>query len=179
MPATRTATALFATTPLPYPISIGRIRAGDWASSVPDLLTAEGRLGVRLDESPQHARAALEYAVASVSAADPWLRDHPPTLTWSGGQFASGRLDERDPLIEQMRSAISDAETGRQAPTAAAPYGSDLRLYLGIGGIPSLHYGPGDVRFAHAPREQVPLKEVHAAAAALALLVARRCGAHT
>jgi acetylornithine deacetylase len=50
---------LFTTTTLPYPISVGTLRAGDWASSVPDLLVAEGRLGVRLDESPADARAAL------------------------------------------------------------------------------------------------------------------------
>lgn len=168
----------FGANALPYPISIGRVRAGDWPSSVPDILVAEGRLGVRLDESPDAARAGFEGAVQRAAAADPWLRDHPPTVTWSGGQFASGRLDEGDPLIEQMRSAIVDAEAGRHAETRAAPYGSDLRLYLGIGGIPTLHYGPGDVRFAHAPREQVSLREVAAVAQSLALLVARRCGAH-
>lgn len=54
---------LFTTTTLPYPISVGTVRAGDWASSVPDLLVAEGRLGVRLDEAPADARAALEAAI--------------------------------------------------------------------------------------------------------------------
>jgi hypothetical protein len=33
---------LFTGNPLPYAIAIGRVRAGDWASSVPDLLVAEG-----------------------------------------------------------------------------------------------------------------------------------------
>ncbi len=51
--------ALFAGNPLPYGLSIGRIRAGDWASSVPDLLVAEGRLGVQLGEAPEAARAAV------------------------------------------------------------------------------------------------------------------------
>jgi acetylornithine deacetylase len=40
-----------------------------------------------------------------------------------------------------------------------APYGSDLRLYTAAG-IPTLQFGPGDVRLAHGPREQVPLDEV-------------------
>ncbi len=57
------------------------------------------------------------------------------------------------------------------------PYGSDLRLYAGIGGIPTLHYGPGDVRFAHAPREQVNIAEVIEVTRALALLAVRRCEA--
>lgn len=169
---------LFTGNPLPYAIAVGRLRAGDWASSVPDLLVAEGRLGVQLEEDPGAARAAFEHAVADACERDPWLRDHPVEVTWSGGQFASGRIDADHPLIRQTSDAVA-AVTGRGTPTrAAAPYGSDLRLYAGIGGIPTLHYGPGDVRFAHAPREQVAVKEVLESARALALLAARRCGAH-
>ena len=169
---------LFSGNPLPYAIAIGRVRAGDWASSVPDLLVAEGRLGVQLGEESSAARAALERSIADACARDPWLCDHPVEVTWSGGQFAPGGIDPDHPLISQTSDAV-EAVAGRGAPArAAAPYGSDLRLYAGIGGIPTLHYGPGDVRFAHAPREQVALKEVLESARVLALLAARRCGAH-
>lgn len=168
---------LFTTTTLPYPISVGRVHAGDWASSVPDLLIAEGRLGVRLDETPADARAALEVAVARASLADPWLRDHPIEVTWAGGQFASGRIDGAHPFIDEVATAISDVER-RSSERAAAPYGSDLRLYAGLGGIPTLHYGPGDVRFAHAPREQVAIDELVRVTRTLAVLAARRCEAH-
>jgi acetylornithine deacetylase len=168
---------LFGDNPLPYPLSIGTIRAGDWASSVPDLLVAEGRLGVRLGEEPSAARAELEAVVAEAARADAWLRDNPVTVTWPGGQFASGGIAAGHPLIGEMGQAIRDAE-GRDAPLGAAPYGSDLRLYSGIGGIPTLHYGPGDVRFAHAPREQVAIDELLRSTRSLALLAARRCGAH-
>src|SRR5690606_29920530 len=55
---------LLAEYPIPYAVSVGTVRAGDWASSVPDLLVAEGRLGVRIDEDPADARAGLERCVA-------------------------------------------------------------------------------------------------------------------
>jgi acetylornithine deacetylase len=168
---------LFADNRLPYPISIGTVRAGDWASSVPDLLVAEGRLGVKLAEEPQAARAAFGAAIAEAASRDPWLRDNPVEVTWPGGQFASGRIDPAHPLIAEMSDAIRVVEQ-REAISAAAPYGSDLRLYAGIGGIPTLHYGPGDVRFAHAPREQVAISELIRCTRSLALLVARRTGAH-
>jgi hypothetical protein len=45
---------------------------------------AEGRLGVRLDEDPAQARAALETCVAEAAAANAWLLRHPPTVTWPG-----------------------------------------------------------------------------------------------
>jgi len=168
--------ARFPDSRLPYPISIGRIRAGDWASSVPDLLIAEGRLGVRLSESMQDARRAFEECVLLACARDAWLRDNPVTVTWLGGQFASGSIGEGHAFIGEVARSASDV--GMPVPAQnAAPYGSDLRLYAGIGGIPTLHYGPGDVRFAHAPREQVSIAETIAVAQAMALLAARRCGA--
>ncbi|MFC5816156.1 ArgE/DapE family deacylase [Nonomuraea harbinensis] len=163
--------AVFGGNPLPYPIEIGTVHAGDWASTVPDLLVAEGRLGVRLDEDPAAARAAFEEAVRS--AAHPWLRANPPAVTWPGGQFASGRLPAGHPLLSEVRRAVADTG-GATLTEAAAPYGSDLRLYAGSG-IPTLHYGPGDVRFAHAPREQVAVPEFLEVIRALAVLAVRRC----
>ena len=52
--------------PVAYPLSVGRIRAGDWASSVPDLLVAEGRYGLRIAEDPASARTEFEDVVAQV-----------------------------------------------------------------------------------------------------------------
>lgn len=169
---------LFLGNPLPYPISVGQLSAGDWSSSVPDLLIADGRYGVRLGEDPDAARSAFENALSLASAADPWLRDNPPTITWPGGQFASGQLHGDHPLIAEMSDAITDLSGGAAPQRAAAPYGSDLRLYTNIGGIPTLHYGPGDVRFAHAPREQVDLDELIAVTRSLLVLAVRRCGVH-
>ena len=169
--------ARFADTILPYPISIGRLSAGDWPSSVPDILTADGRLGIRLGEEPAQAREAFARAIDAVSARDPWLRDHPVILSWPGGQFASGWLDSGHPLIEEMAQSVMDVAGSGRPELAAAPYGSDLRLYSGIGGIPTLHYGPGDVRYAHAPREQVNIAELISVTRSLLLLAIRRCGA--
>jgi acetylornithine deacetylase len=163
------------TTDLPYALSFGMIRAGEWSSSVPDLLVAEGRYGVTVDEDPREARAAFETVVDDVAARDPWLRDHRPVVSWPGGQFAGGRTDVAHPIVEELRGALRDTGADRPQLTAAV-YGSDLRLYTGIGGIPTLHYGPGDVAWAHSPLERVPVAEVVEVARALVVLTMRRCG---
>ena len=51
--------ALMAEYPIAYPLMVGRVNAGDWSSTVPDRLVAEGRYGVRLDETPEQAREAV------------------------------------------------------------------------------------------------------------------------
>jgi acetylornithine deacetylase len=159
-----------------YPISVGRLRAGDWSSSVPDLLVAEGRMGLRIEEDPADARAELEEMIASVSRRDRTLRAHPPRVTWSGGQFAGGRLPAGHPLLDAVAGAHADATRSARPRERGAPYGSDLRLYQAKG-IPTLHYGPGDVRLAHGPEESVPISEVIAVTRSLVLSLIRTCGA--
>ncbi|CAM5670751.1 ArgE/DapE family deacylase [Streptomyces pseudogriseolus] len=166
---------LLAEYPVPYGLSVGTLRAGDWASSVPDLLVAEGRFGVRLGEDPADARAALERCVAEACAADPWLRDHPATVTWPGGQFASGMLPEGHPLADTVGAAHADATGGSAPRRRGATYGSDLRHYTGAG-IPALQYGPGDIAVAHSERERVSVREVVEAARTLVLTVLRTVG---
>ena len=161
--------------PIPYPLSVGTVHSGDWASSVPDLLVAEGRLGVRLGEDPAQARTELEACVAEACAADPWLRSHPATVTWPGGQFASGRLPAGHPLAAQVADAHADVTGGPRPAERGAPYGSDLRLYSGAG-IPTLQYGPGDVRLAHGPQEQVRVSDIVTVTRALVLATLRTVG---
>ncbi|MCT9077551.1 ArgE/DapE family deacylase [Streptomyces fulvoviolaceus] len=165
---------LMAEYPIPYALSVGTVRSGDWASSVPDLLVAEGRLGVRLGEEPAVARAAFERCVAEVCDGDAWLREHPAVVTWPGGQFASGRLPEGHPLPDVIRGAHLDVG-GTRLRERGAPYGSDLRLYAGAG-IPALQFGPGDIGVAHSPRERVSVREVVEVARTLAVTVLREVG---
>jgi acetylornithine deacetylase len=160
---------------LPLAIEIGTVSAGEWASSVPDLLTAEGRMGVALGEEPAAARQAFEAAVVAACADDPWLREHPARVQWWGGQFAPGLTDANAEIVQVVRRAHA-AVSPRPQATWATPYGSDLRLMHGIGGVPTVHYGPGDVALAHGPAESVEIAEVLTATRALALAVLDHCG---
>ncbi len=163
------------TASIPYALSFGMIQAGEWSSNVPDRLVAEGRFGVQLDEDPRLARARFEDVVTEVAVKDPWLRENRPVVTWPGGQFASGAIDHDHPLIEETIAAVV-AVGGPRPPLVAGVYGSDLRLYTGIGGIPTLHYGPGSISQAHSPLEHVPLDELVTVAQSLTVLTMRRCG---
>lgn len=160
--------------PAPWPLSVGIIHGGDWASTVPDLLVAEGRYGVMPGESFVAAKTAFAVAIARATSNDDWLRLNPPDLTWPGGHFAPGRLPEGHQLLDEVLDAA--VEAGAPKPEAVgAPYGSDLRQYAAAG-IPTVQYGPGDVRDAHSVGEHVPIEEVVTCALAYAHLIVERCG---
>jgi acetylornithine deacetylase len=168
------ADARFGDSRYPYGLSIGRVQAGDWASSVPDRLVAEGRYGVRVGEPVEAARKAFETRLAELCAGHPWLAEHPVRVTWTGGAFASGEMPAGHPLLGAVREAVELAGGGIP-PERAIPAGSDLRLYAAAG-VPTLHYGPGDLHLSHGPMEKVPIAEVVTAARAFALLTLRTCG---
>ncbi len=161
----------FAGLALPYALSIGTISAGEWASTVPDRLVAQGRFGVRLGEDVADARRAFEAAVAEAGAADPWLARNPVVVTWWGGQFASAATPLAHPLTTLVQDA-AERVTGRRPAEVAAPYGSDLRHYLAAG-IPTVQHGPGDIALAHSVDESVPVAEVLSCARTLALVAVR------
>ena len=163
----------FAHLEIPWPLSIGKIQAGDWASTVPDLLVAEGRYGVRPGESVAEARTAFERAVIDSTQQDPWLREHPVRISWPGGVFASGQLPAGHPLLAEVTDAVTQVR-GSAPDVRGAPYGSDLRLYAAAG-VPTLQYGPGRVEHAHAVDESVELADVLACARVYALLAFRAC----
>lgn len=157
------------------PICVGTVVAGDWLSTVPETLVAEGRFGVFPGEAIPAARAALAGCLAQVTAADPWLKDHPPSLEWIEGQFEPGLTSFEDPIVQALCTAHAQV-IGTQPRVQGVPYGSDLRLFTEHGRFPAVLYGPGDVAFAHTVEEHVELEEVFACAKVLALLVTDWCG---
>lgn len=166
---------LFARYRTPYPICIGTLRAGTWASSEAESLVAEGRYGIAVGEDPMTARRELEAAVARAVAADPWLRDHPPRLEWWGGTFDPAGTSEDHPIVGAVAESFS-AATATPSTLEGMPYGADMRLLVNVGGISTVMFGPGDVRASHRPDEHVPIDDILACTRTLALTALRFCG---
>jgi acetylornithine deacetylase len=148
---------------LPYPLLVGRLRAGEWSSSVPDRLVFEGRAPVRVGEVPAAVRAAVEAAIAAAG-------DGAVELRWPGGQFASGETPADDPFARLVRAAVS-AELGREATVAGVPWGADMRLWCARG-IPCVMAGARGIELAHAVDERVRIDDLLTVARTVARVAA-------
>ncbi|MFL5749740.1 MAG: ArgE/DapE family deacylase [Chloroflexota bacterium] len=152
---------------LPYPTIIGKVEGGEWASTVLDRVVVEGRYGVKLGQTWREAEADLRACIASVSEADPFLRDHPVGLELTGGKFSSARVPADHPLPASL-AAVAEATLGRRPALLGEPYGADMRLLVNEGRTPTVIFGPGDVKVAHSANEFVRLDEVADCARVLA-----------
>jgi len=158
------------------PISVGIVRAGDWPSTVPDVLVAEGRFGVFPGESAADARRALAEALAEVSSSHPWLAEHPPVLEWFEGQFDSAEVSADGDIVTALRAAHDDSAPS-PVMLGAVSAGTDARLFTRYADVPAILYGPGDIDRAHTVDEFVEIDEVVQCAKTLAHLIVDWCSA--
>lgn len=157
------------------PISFGVVRAGTWASTVPEELVAEGRIGMVPGEDVDAFRAAIEDRIAGLASQDEWLRDHPPVVEWFGGQFAPAETPIDAPISQAVISA-HHAVTGSNPVVEGVPYGADMRLFTLLGNMPCVMYGAGDVRVAHQHDEHIAISDLLTAATTIAVLLVEWCG---
>lgn len=165
----------FGSNPAPYAICIGTVQGGEWASSVPEVVRAEGRFGVGVGEDVHAARRLFEAEVAECCARDGFLRHHPIRVEWWGGQFAPCETPEDARIVTVARSVARDLGVG-SGGLAAVPYGSDLRHLVNAGSTPGVLFGPGDVANAHREDESIGVAELVDGARAVALALMRFLG---
>lgn len=160
--------ALYSSVPNPVPLSVGTVRAGNWDSTVPERLVAEGRYGVWPGEKLRAARSMFERAVATAASEDDWLKNNPPEVSWFGPQWESASISPNHPFTKLMESAALHA-LGARPGLSAITGGTDMRLFTGIAKKPALLFGPGDDSVAHFSNEHVSIKELVSACKVYAL----------
>ena len=134
---------LLAELDLPYPLSVGRLEAGEWSSSVPDRARFEGRLGVRVGESLDDAAAALRAAVA----------DLPVELRFDGARFGAAETPPDHPFAQLVLGAFPGSRP------VGVSYGADMRLFCERG-IPCVMVGTSGLELAHAVDERVAVADL-------------------
>lgn len=160
------------------PVNVGVVRAGNWASTVPETLEAEVRVGLLPGEELEGFKQLVTSRIMATAAKDPWLRTHPPVITFFGGQFIAAETPADAPICEAIRRAHRQV-TGQEPETEAVTYGADMRHFIAFGGMPCVMYGAGDIKLAHAPDEYLPVEELLTATKTVACLLADWCGRET
>ncbi len=161
--------------PIPVPINMGKIQGGSWPSSVADLVTIEGRIGVAPEEEMKAVKEELGACLRDLCKQDPWLNEHPPKLEFFGAQWVPNSLSENHPFAQTVRSAFGEVY-GKPVKIEASPWGTDGGLLAKVGGIPTLVIGPGETKMAHYPDEYIEVSEMIRAAKVFSRVLIDWCG---
>lgn len=163
---------LYRGVPNPVALSVGTVRAGNWDSTVPDELVAEGRYGVWPGESLASARRQFLRAVSEASSKDEWLSRNRPEVEWFGPQWESAEISPRHWLPALLSRAYSDA-LGGKVSLAGTTGGTDMRLYKRVARVPAVVFGPGRDEVSHLNDEWVSARQTVEACKVLATAAAR------
>lgn len=146
---------------------------------VSEFMTIEYCCWYHPDEDPENVKREIEAHVARAAALDPWLREHPPVVDWKLN-WPAFSVDAEHPICRAIGDAHERALDGTRfagRPLVRGFAAVEDCSFLNIGGIPTVSYGPGDLRVAHADDEYILIDELVAAAKTYALLAMDWCGA--
>ncbi|TSB46841.1 acetylornithine deacetylase [Alkalicoccobacillus porphyridii] len=118
------------------------------------------------NESYDTVAKEIEEHVLATAAADPWMKEHPPTFLWGGNSmieergevFPSLSIDEESLAINMLKRAHHHI-LKTEALISMSPSVNDGG-WLGDAGIPTAIYGPGQLAHAHAVNERISIDEL-------------------
>jgi acetylornithine deacetylase len=152
--------------------SVGTIRGGDWASTVPLECSFVCRLSAPREWPVEQARQLVEGWIVAAAAVDPWLRDHAPQVSYPGFQAAGWAIEPAAEIVAALDDAHGSIVGGRLSQVHF-PGTADGR-YFAARGEPAIYYGPNGGN-QHAPDEYVDLDSVLLVARVLARLIVAWC----
>lgn len=163
----------------PLNLNVGKIKGGDWASSVPAWCELDFRMGVFPGQDLEIAAREIEDCIGEAAGTMPFLRTNPPEIVFNGFLAEGYALaDDHGPVAVAAQAALAGAhrsaaqsELERLSVTAT----TDARFFGLYADTPALVYGPVAERI-HGLDERVDLDSVKQVTGAIALFVADWCG---
>ena len=130
-------------------------------------------------ENEEAVMREIQEHVLAACRLDPWLAAHPPSFDWP--LRYPGLQTSWEHELPQTMARAWQRVTGEPVPPPSPQYpvnfGAAMEgTWLEREGIPSIVFGPGDLRVAHAKDEHVSLDEMIEAAKGLAACAMEWCG---
>ena len=158
--------------PSPVVVNVGRIRGGDWPSTVPGECVVEG--GVAFLPNRTIPEILDEISARLDAKAGAWARKH-YVFERAGLRNEAFVTPPDHPAVRLFRR-VAEATAGRQG-LEGWDASCDGRLFFHRGGMPTLVFGAGDLCYAHSSIEQVRMNDILVAAGTIARFLAGWCGA--
>ncbi|GAA1660214.1 acetylornithine deacetylase [Mycolicibacterium murale] len=166
-----------------FTIHPGVVQGGPHGVLVPfvlsEYMTIEYCIWYPPQDDPETVKAEVEAQIEAIARTDGWLRENPPVVEWKLNWPANDPGESAADIVAAVSAAHERVagNTPYQGPAQVAGFCAveDCSFFTAAG-IPSISYGPGDLRVAHADDEYCLIDEVRTAARTYAALALDWCG---
>jgi acetylornithine deacetylase len=166
--------AEFAHVPHPINLNIGKISAGDWASSVPCWAHIDCRISIMPGVRAADAAREIEQHLAAFARSDKTFANSPPKITFNGF-FAEGYRLQPGSDAEAVLGRAHQSAFGEPLKTDVSLAYLDARVYSLYDNIPTLCYGYKSEN-VHGFDERASIASIKKCSVAMALFIAEWCG---
>jgi acetylornithine deacetylase len=158
--------------PSPVVVNIGRVKAGDWPSTVPGECVAEGGIAFLPNRTSRQIEAEIQALIKE--RATPWARQH-ARFVLAGLRNEAFETPSGHPAVSAFRDAAK--EVLGPHPAEGWNASCDARLFFHRGGMPTLVFGAGDLADAHSLDERIDMGDIVRAAEVLSRFLLCWCAA--
>ena len=146
------------------------IKGGEWSVTYPEEVEIEfGAISIPGSENKMQE---IEDHLLRVTAADPWMREHPPQIKFNEQWFYGAEVDENEPIVELGMETLRDL--GAEPRLRGFGTLTDAIHLINYANIPTISFGPS-IQTAHMANEYIEIDELLKTTQALALAIMRWC----
>lgn len=157
------------------PCAVGTFEAGSYPSAFPDTCLLRGSIATLPGEDSAKVKEEFVRSILERTSNDPWLRGHPPDISFTGYFAEPSELPPEHPIVTSLARAYE--RVLNRPPTVSGREGAaDTRFLNVYGDTPTVIFGPGSTEQMHAANESVSVEDLIRATEILALTILNWCG---
>ncbi len=158
------------------PCIVGSFQAGGYPSAFPANCLLKGSIGTVPGEDHEGVKRRPVDQVARATAADPWMKDHPPKVQFVGYDAQASEIPRDHPIVDMVSRAYTEI-TGKAPVISGRQGAADTRFLNLYGDTPTVIFGPGSTAVMHADDEYVSIDDYLTSIKVMVLAIYDWCNA--
>ncbi len=157
------------------PCLVGVFQSGSYPSAFPDSCLLKGSMATVPGEDSDRVKKEFADQLKSLTSADPWLKDNPPTIKYTGYFAEPSEIPVDHDIVKSLKSTY-ETVLGAQPNISGRTGAADIRFLNKYAHTPTVIFGPGPTDQMHATNEYARVDDLTAATKVYALTMLDWCG---
>lgn len=156
------------------PCMVGAMESGSYHSAFPDSCLLKGSIATLPGEDNAAVKAEFIEFLRDKVAGDPWLRDNPPEVVFTGYFAEPSEIPVNDSIVQTLCKTFTKI-LGTEPVISGREGAADIRFMNSDNNTPTVIFGPGMTEQMHANNEWVKVENLIRSTKVLAHTVLEWC----
>ncbi len=156
------------------PCMVGVFESGSYPSAFPDSCLLKGSMATVPGEDSAAVKKEFVEFIRQKAAEDPWLKDHPPEVLFTGYFAEPSAIPADNPIVQTLCRKFTEV-MGKEPVISGREGAADIRFMNRYGETPTVIFGPGMTEQMHANNEWANIDDLIQATKILSQTILEWC----